>query len=96
MGQGTEMQATIKTIGFSNEDLEKLNDDLKLGAGYAGQLRMAYDNVDLSYMMEHRKEPPTAKQLSIAFGKYAYGLRLGDDGWTAMDEDALKYATGGN
>ena len=37
-------------------------------------------------------EMPTREQLAIAFGKYLVGYRPGEEGWSALDQEALEYA----
>lgn len=87
-------QASITVLPIPDEELDRINKQLNLGAENADQLRQSYDHLDLAYMVATGKEPPTAAQLAIAFGKYVHGLRSGDEGWCQLDTDALLYSTG--
>lgn len=50
-----------------------------------------YDKHDQAWMIRTHKHPPTARQLSIAFGKYASGIAPRDDMWSEYDQYALDY-----
>jgi len=79
-------------VNPSDDQLVAINQKLGLKAIDANHIREMYDNVDLRYMVLKQKEPPTAQQLSTAFGKYVLGVRQGDENWTQFDADALDYS----
>ena len=54
-----------------------------------------YDKQDRDWMLDTKKHPPTAQQLTIAFGKYINGYRPGDELWSEEDQDAYTYSVGG-
>ncbi len=56
------------------------------------ELEAVYDSHDIAWMTKTKKYPPTALQLTIAFGKYATGTRKGDEMWCNYDQDALDYS----
>lgn len=53
---------------------------------------VSYDKQDRDWMLDTKKHPPTAQQLTIAFGKYINGYRPGDELWSEEDQDAYIYS----
>ncbi|TVO53820.1 hypothetical protein, partial [Denitromonas halophila] len=83
----TTKQQEAKTVSGSRHDRLVILHEL----GLTNEAFDGYDKHDQVWMIKTSKHPPTAYQLSIAFGKYASGTRPGDDMWCEYDKDALDY-----